>query len=139
MFELDEILARDSLVLGSFPLCLLLASRDGNYPWYILVPRRADVREVFELSVVDQRQLLHESVVLSRALREAHGGDKLNVAALGNMVPQLHIHHIVRYKEDPAWPKPVWGTVPAQILAEDVLRARAESLLKSLSTDFERA
>ncbi|MFA5630701.1 MAG: HIT domain-containing protein [Porticoccaceae bacterium] len=139
MFELDATLARDSLVLGSFPLCLLLSSRDGNYPWFILVPRRASIREVFELSALDQQQLLRESVTLSRALQQAYGGDKLNVAALGNMVPQLHVHHIVRYREDPAWPKPVWGAVPAREVAEDVLWARAEALLKCLSADFERA
>jgi len=139
MFELDETLARDSIVLGSFPLSLLLLSRDAHYPWFILVPRREGVREVVDLSDVDQQQLFAESTVLSRLLIEVYCADKLNVAALGNMVPQLHIHHIVRYRNDPAWPRPVWGALPPGFEEDAVLKNKAEKLLDQLGAGFVRA
>ena len=123
MFELHPRLAQDTLLVGDFPLCHLLLMNDANYPWFILVPRRADVREIFELANQDQQQLLKESSLLSKALNQLFQADKLNIAALGNMVPQLHIHHIVRYQTDQAWPNPVWGLFPAQPYAE---RARQE-------------
>ena len=113
-FELDSRLAADCHRLGSLPLCELLLMNDAQYPWCILVPRRAGIREIYELSAADQALLLAESVALGRALRAAFGGDKLNVAALGNVVPQLHLHHIVRRAGDPAWPAPVWGKLPPQ-------------------------
>ncbi|MGD8576244.1 MAG: HIT family protein, partial [Thiohalophilus sp.] len=81
---------------------------------FILVPDRDDISEIYELDETDQQQLMQESVILGRAMMRAFKGDKLNIAALGNVVPQLHIHHIVRYRGDPAWPAPVWGRVPAK-------------------------
>ncbi len=109
MFKLHPQLASDTIVVGEFPLCQLLLMNDLNYPWFILVPRRADVKETFELDKADQYQLCHESSHLGETMQKVFQADKMNVAALGNMVPQLHIHHIARYKTDPAWPKPVWG------------------------------
>lgn len=123
MFELHPRLAKDTLLVGDFPLCHLLLMNDANYPWFILVPRRADAREIFELENRDQQQLLKESSQLSKVLNTLFQADKLNIAALGNMVPQLHIHHIVRYQTDQAWPNPVWGQFPAQPYTE---RARQE-------------
>lgn len=114
MFELHPRLAEDTLAVGDFPLCRLLLMNDASYPWFILVPRRAEIREIFELARHDQQQLLDESSQLSRVLNRVFYADKLNIAALGNMVPQLHIHHIVRYQSDRAWPNPVWGLFPAQ-------------------------
>jgi diadenosine tetraphosphate (Ap4A) HIT family hydrolase len=111
MFELHPQLAKDCVVLGDFELSTVLLSKDSNYPWLILVPRRNGIKEIFELQPVDQVQLLSESSALSAALYAYFNADKMNVAALGNMVPQLHIHHIVRYQTDPAWPSPVWGAV----------------------------
>lgn len=87
--------------------------KDANYPWCILVPDRADVTEIHQLSAGDQLQLMRESVRLSEAMTQVFRPDKLNIAALGNVVPQLHVHHIARYRHDPAWPVPVWGRVPA--------------------------
>lgn len=113
-FELDARLAADTLPFGDFPLCRILLMNDAQYPWWILVPRRVGVREIYELNDTDQNQLLRESVLFSRALMQAYSGEKLNVAALGNVVPQLHIHHVVRFRGDPAWPAPVWGRTPAQ-------------------------
>jgi len=123
MFELHPRLAQDTLLVGDFPLCHLLLMNDANYPWFILVPRRADVREIFELENRDQQQLLKESSQLSQVLNKLFQADKLNIAALGNMVPQLHMHHIVRYQTDQAWPNPVWGLFPTQPYTE---RARQE-------------
>lgn len=114
MFDLDPRLARDTFPIGDFPLCRLLLMNDASYPWFILVPRRAGIREIYQLEQGDQRQLLKESSQLAKALHGLFQADKLNIAALGNLVPQLHIHHVVRYQNDPAWPKPVWGLFPAQ-------------------------
>lgn len=127
-FALHPQLAADCHRLGRFELCLLLLMNDARYPWFILVPQRPAVREIFELAEADQALLLGESTALSRALMQAFKGDKLNLAALGNMVPQLHLHHIVRYQGDAAWPAPVWGKHPPQPYSPASLRARLEAL-----------
>ena len=114
MTDIHPQLLHDCRILGRFRLCTLLLMQDANYPWFILVPSRADIREIHELTEPDQQQLLNESVLLARGLTDLFVPDKLNVAALGNVVPQLHIHHIVRYQNDPAWPAPVWGRLPAK-------------------------
>lgn len=85
---------------------------DAQYPWLILVPRVSEVTELFQLDKSQREQLDAESTILGKSLMGLFGGDKLNVAALGNVVSQLHIHHIVRYQTDPAWPAPVWGKLP---------------------------
>ncbi|ORU92471.1 MAG: diadenosine tetraphosphate hydrolase [Cycloclasticus sp. symbiont of Bathymodiolus heckerae] len=112
-FELHPQLVNDCHYLGDFPLCALLLSKDANYPWFILVPTQSDIKEAFELSTLDQQQLQYESLQLSQLLNNTFQADKMNIAALGNMVPQLHIHHIVRYTNDTAWPNPVWGHTEA--------------------------
>jgi diadenosine tetraphosphate (Ap4A) HIT family hydrolase len=112
-FILDSRLHRDTFPIGDLPLSLLLLMNDRTYPWLILVPRRSDVREIFQLSDADREQLLRESTLVSRVLYAFCHPDKLNIAALGNVVPQLHLHHVVRYRTDPAWPAPVWGKAPA--------------------------
>ena len=135
MFELHPQLALDTITIGDFPLCRLLLINDSNYPWFILVPRRSQIREIYELQESDQRQLLKESSHLCRVLVKIFQADKLNVAALGNMVPQLHIHHIVRYQDDQAWPKPVWGLFPAQTYTERALQEVCGNVA-ALLTDF---
>ncbi len=135
MFELHPRLTQDTLVIGDFPLSRLLLMNDANYPWFILVPRRAEIREIFELEQRDQRQLLDESSHLSQILNKIFQADKLNIAALGNMVPQLHIHHIVRYQNDQAWPNPVWGLFPAQPYTERALQETCSGLIEHL-VDF---
>jgi len=85
---------------------------DRNYPWFILVPDRDNIREIYQLEAADRKQLLDESCLLSGFLMAEFNGDKLNIAALGNQVPQLHLHHVVRYASDPAWPAPIWGKHP---------------------------
>lgn len=135
MFQLHAQLAADCEVLGSFPLCHLLLLRDANYPWFVLVPARNDIREIHHLTVDDQQQLLRESVALATAMEQAFSPDKLNVAALGNMVPQLHVHHVARYRSDPAWPAPVWGRVPAKRYEADAMVDVASRLVEALAPE----
>ncbi len=112
-FALHPQLEADSLLLGHFPLCQLRLINDANFPWFLLVPQRADITEIYQLDKSEQQQLMRESVFLSEHLAEEFKPDKLNVAALGNQVPQLHVHHVVRYRNDPAWPAPIWGKITA--------------------------
>lgn len=112
-FILHPQLAADTFVVGDFSLSRLLLMNDAQYPWCILVPRIAGAKELHRLDDADQLQVLRESVALSRAMEAAFKPHKMNLAALGNVVPQLHLHHIARYKGDPAWPAPVWGKHPA--------------------------
>lgn len=122
MFVLHPQLEKDCLVIGRFSLCQLLIMNDRNYPWFILVPQRENVSEIFQLTTADQSLLWRESGVLSEALYWHFAADKMNIAALGNVVPQLHVHHIVRYRHDPAWPAPVWGKLPAQPYSDSELQ-----------------
>jgi diadenosine tetraphosphate (Ap4A) HIT family hydrolase len=108
-FTLDPRLDADSLYLADWPLCRVLRMNDRAYPWIILVPRRVGVREIIDLSSADQALLLGEIGQASRAIRKALKPEKLNVAALGNVVAQLHVHVIGRFADDPAWPRPIWG------------------------------
>ena len=112
-FSLAQQLADDTVVIGDFPLCRLLLMNDSHYPWFILVPRIAGVEEVYQLTEEDQRQLMWEMAYVSEKLKDIFSADKMNVAALGNMVRQLHVHVVVRHEGDAAWPAPVWGKVPA--------------------------
>lgn len=136
-FALHERLEADTISLGQSGLCEVRLMNDANWPWVLLVPRVAGVREVYQLSHEHQRQLLGESSLLGEGMMELFGGDKLNVAALGNMVPQLHLHHIVRFEGDPAWPGPVWGKLPPKPYSDDELAAvvaRLEPLLRALES-----
>ena len=136
MAELHRQLAKDCKILGDFTLSRLLLMNDANYPWFILVPNRENVREIYQLSESDQALLLQESSALSDCLMRVFNGDKLNVAALGNVVPQLHVHHVVRYQDDPAWPAPVWGKVPAKPYDNDTLSAVIQKIVPVLPANF---
>ena len=135
MFNLDSQLQKDTIAIASLPLCELLLMNDANYPWLILVPRREDVRELIELSAEDQLQFMHESNAVARLLQTQFSAEKLNIAALGNVVAQLHIHHIARFKHDAVWPKPVWGAMPAVAYQEDKLAEVIELIYSSLAMD----
>ena len=139
MATIHPQLMQDCQLLGEFTLCHLLLMRDANYPWCILVPDRDDISEIHQLSETDQQQLLRESSLLSLAMESAFSPDKLNIAALGNVVPQLHLHHIARYRTDAAWPAPVWGRVPAKPYLEYELEAVVHSLTSLLTTGFTAA
>ncbi|GEB72647.1 MULTISPECIES: HIT domain-containing protein [Pseudoalteromonas] len=112
-FELAPELKRDCIELTDWPLCKVLLLNDSQYPWFVLVPRQANLKEIIDLSEDDQIVYLKESAKLSKLLMDVFSPDKLNVAALGNVVPQLHIHHIARFTTDAAWPAPIWGKHPA--------------------------
>lgn len=128
MFTLDPTLAADTHVVGRYPLCLCLLMNNARYPWLILVPQRAGLREVHELSEPDQQQLLRESSWTSARLAEGFAADKMNVANLGNVVAQLHWHVIARHHGDDDWPAPVWGRQPALPYAADALAERLRQL-----------
>ncbi|MDK8464194.1 HIT family protein [Marinobacter sp. SS13-12] len=127
-FVLHERLEADTVSLGRSRLCEIRLMNDSNWPWVLLVPRVADVREIYQLTWEQQQQLLAESSLLGEGMMELFGGDKLNVAALGNMVPQLHLHHIVRHEGDPAWPGPVWGKLPPEPYSEEALAELAKRM-----------
>ncbi|KPY58319.1 Histidine triad protein [Pseudomonas amygdali pv. sesami] len=136
VFVLDSRLQQDTLPIGDFPLCRLLLSNDSHYPWFILVPRRADITEVFQLSAADQLQLWQETSVLAKVLKELFDADKINIAALGNVVSQLHMHVIVRNRDDAAWPAPVWGKHAAVAYTDEQFSAICRQLRPVLTNDF---
>ena len=124
-FKLDPQLEKDTVLISDWHLCQVRLMNDSRYPWVILIPKVEDVAEIHELAEEQQQLLLGESMRLSRALDQLFSPHKLNIAALGNMVRQLHLHHIVRFENDPSFPKPVWGVgdaVPydAEALSETV-------------------
>jgi diadenosine tetraphosphate (Ap4A) HIT family hydrolase len=113
-WSLHPQLARDTTPVGDLTLSRLLAMNDANYPWVILVPRNAGVVEIIDLDEAGRSQLMAEIAQVSAALKSLTACDKLNVAAIGNVVPQLHVHVVARRTTDAAWPRPVWGAVPAR-------------------------
>ncbi|QUM76893.1 HIT domain-containing protein [Moritella sp. 24] len=135
-FLLHQQLAADTIVLGEFPLCQVLLAKDGNFPWLILVPKINDVTEFHQLNGDQQAQFLIESNAVSRLLKDRLSADKINIAALGNMVPQLHIHHVARFKEDVCWPKPIWGQVPAIERTEQQTAVLIEIISTTLQAGF---
>lgn len=137
-FELHPRLAADTIEVTRLPLCRVLLMNDANYPWLILVPQRPGIREIFELIDADQQQLMRESTFVSRVMHDLFRPDKMNIAALGNVVSQLHIHHIARYRHDPAWPAPVWGQCPAKAYAPDQADELAARLIERLDGHFEK-
>ncbi|MEX1031888.1 MAG: HIT family protein [Cellvibrionaceae bacterium] len=133
MFKLHPQLAKDTELLGEFPLSLVLLSRDANYPWCMLVPRREALREIHHLGDDDRIQLMVESCHLAEVMVDLFVPDKMNVAVLGNQVPQLHMHHVARVTTDPAWPGPVWGRVPAKPYDPDKLQSTVTRLQSALA------
>lgn len=132
MFELHEQLKKDTVEVGCFRLSMVLLHRDANYPWLILVPKRESVREIHHLANEDQQQLIRESSHLSEVMTSIFAPTTMNIAALGNIVPQLHVHHVARFESDPAWPGVIWGAVEAKAYEEDVLSTRLSRLHSSL-------
>jgi len=126
----------DTLLLGEFSLSLVLLNRDANYPWVILVPKRADITEIYQLQDADRQQLLHESCVLAEAMQAVFKPDKLNIATIGNIVPQLHMHHVARTTDDAAWPGPVWGAAPAMGYSNKKLLSVQASLQAQLAGEL---
>ena len=137
MFVLDSRLEQDTLLLGDFPLCRLLLMNDSQYPWFILVPRREEISELFQLDAADQLALWKEATALAETVKDTFGADKMNVATLGNVVGQLHMHVIARRRDDAAWPAPVWGRHPAKPYSDEQVAA-IRDMLKLVLTDHFR-
>ncbi len=108
-FSLDPRLAADTLPVGDLPLCAVRLMNDRRFPWLVLVPRRADTVEITDLGEADAARLVQEVRLATRVMQELARPDKVNLGALGNVVPQLHLHVVGRFRSDPAWPGPVWG------------------------------
>jgi diadenosine tetraphosphate (Ap4A) HIT family hydrolase len=111
-WSLNSQLKKDTIDIGDLPLSRVLVIKDAHYPWLLLVPRRPEASEIIDLDEVEQAQLMTEISRVGRALKDITKCDKLNIAALGNVVPQLHVHIIARRSSDVAWPRPVWGVMP---------------------------
>ena len=133
MFKLHSRLDADTLEIGNLPLSAVLLMNNKHLPWVILVPRKPGIREIYELAQKDQIQLLHESSLTGKALMSEFKGDKLNIGSLGNIVPQLHVHHIIRYEHDSIWPNPVWGNIATKTYAKIEGQQMIKRLQKRLS------
>ena len=128
-FQLHPTLAADTVEVTRLPLCRVLLMNDRRFPWLILVPERADVREIRELPAPDRAQLIEEVARASDVLTDLFQPKKLNVGALGNLVPQLHVHVVARTTTDPAWPGPVWGFGAAEPFETGELAAMRQRML----------
>ncbi len=137
MFELDPQLEADTFPVGITSLNRIVLMNDSRFPWLILVPERPDIREPFELTDEDQRTLMQESMITGKSLKALFNAHKLNIAALGNQVSQLHIHHIARFRTDAAWPRPVWGVGAAEPYEAEALRERVALLREVLSNELD--
>jgi diadenosine tetraphosphate (Ap4A) HIT family hydrolase len=130
-FELHPQLAADTVAVATWPLCEVLLLNDANYPWLVLVPARPDLRDYHDLTADDMAVAGAEITRVSEALVALFAPTKINVAALGNMVPQLHIHVIARFADDPAWPNPIWGAVPTEPYGKEALDERVVALRRA--------
>ena len=133
MFELHPQLVKDTIFVGEFELSKLLIHRDANYPWFILVPKKPDITEIYHLLDAERNQLMSESCLLAEALMQLFLPDKINIAALGNIVPQLHLHHVARYKTDLSWPNSIWGRSPQTEYRGNELQVRIKAMMLALS------
>ena len=131
-YALHPQLADDTAPVIELPLCEVRLMDDANHPWLVLVPRVADATEIIDLDPGQRAELTAEIDAACRALRSLFKPDKLNVAALGNLVPQLHVHVIARFRDDIAWPRPVWGAANARPYAPEELIARVTALRAAL-------
>ena len=119
MFTLNERLKADTVDITRLRLCHVLLMDDSSFPWLILVPEREDIRELYELDEKDRAVLIEEITLASRIIEHFYKPDKINIGALGNLVPQLHIHVIGRFESDRAWPGPVWGAGQTRPYGDD--------------------
>lgn len=133
-YALDHRLKDSSFHIADWPLCYVGLRNDSTYPWLYLVPRREGIREIFDLSAEDQAQLAYEIARAGEILQKLFTPAKINTAALGNMVPQLHVHVFARFESDPAWPKPVWAVQSDEIPYNDNELEQRLALLKDACT-----
>ncbi len=135
-FQLHPQLKQDSIFCGRFELCQLRMINDSQYPWFVLIPEINEIKEIFQLEKQQQIQLLAESSLLAVHLKSVFQADKLNIASIGNIVPQLHLHHVVRYQYDKAWPAPVWGKYPATRYQSDEIEQQLERIKNALGNNL---
>lgn len=131
-FDIHPTLARDTVEVARLPLCRVLLMKDRRFPWLILVPEREGAREIHGLAMEDRAALIEEVARVSETLERLFRPDKMNVGALGNVVPQLHVHVVARFASDPAWPGPVWGSGPPVPYSEEELEALRERLTSEM-------
>ena len=136
MFKLHDMLEKDCIRLAETELNLLLLMKDSSYPWFVLVPKRENIKEMFQLSENEQALFTKESAFLAEQLFACFEADKMNIAALGNMCPQLHIHHIVRYKSDKSWPAPIWGKFPIEAYSKEEIELLIKKVKPVLNSAF---
>ena len=132
-FQLHPQLAADTHLICRAENCQILLMDDARFPWIVLVPEVAGIRELYELSERQQQQAYQSILHVSKSLAEYSNAEKMNVAALGNQLPQLHIHIIARYQSDAAWPGPVWGVGQAESYSADQLQQTLSDLGTVLS------
>ncbi|GAA0786495.1 HIT family protein [Roseibium denhamense] len=133
-FELNPRLEGDSLPVLDLHLCEVRLMKDANYPWLLLIPKKNDLIEIIDLDEADQTELMGEIALASRVLRDVTDAEKLNVGALGNQVSQLHVHVIARFRDDAAWPGPVWGAAPTLTYPTEKQDALIDRLRDAFST-----
>jgi diadenosine tetraphosphate (Ap4A) HIT family hydrolase len=131
-FQLDERLARDTVLATVTGLCQLRVMKDGRWPWVMLVPQRNGVSETFELTPLDQAMLTFETNMVASALKQVTGAKKINVAAIGNIVSQLHVHIVARSEGDPNWPGPIWGFGSSEPRSEAYMKDFIKALTEAL-------
>jgi diadenosine tetraphosphate (Ap4A) HIT family hydrolase len=134
-FSLDPRIEADSYAIGDLPLCHVRLANNADFPWVLLIPRQTDLREIYQLSVTDQRQLMVECSHFSKAMAEAFQADKMNIGALGNMVAQLHLHVIVRWQGDICWPGPIWGQHDVTTMTTDQ-QAERQRIMAAILADW---
>jgi diadenosine tetraphosphate (Ap4A) HIT family hydrolase len=132
-FLLHPQLQKDCITLGKLDLCRVLLMNDSQFPWFILVPEVTEIREIYQLNRVQRGLLMEESCLLAEKLDAIYHADKINIAAIGNLVPQLHIHHAVRFRDDKAWPAPVWGKLPPVAYTAEDLEVTVRQITEALN------
>ncbi|RBP53274.1 HIT domain-containing protein [Arenicella xantha] len=138
MYELHPTLKADTIAIGDLNLCELRLMNNALVPWLILVPKRPNISEAYQLSEDEQIQLCQETSLISELTMQIFQGDKLNTGAIGNIVPQLHIHIVIRYQVDPVWPKPVWGNIEEHPYTHEEIKLVRQTLHTSIQQKLAR-
>ncbi|CTQ54600.1 HIT domain protein [Roseibium album] len=134
-FNLNARLEGDSHFVADLPLSAVRLMKDANYPWLLLIPRKPDLVEIIDLEEGDQLQLMREIALTSQVLRNVTDCEKLNVGALGNQVSQLHVHVIARFRDDAAWPGPIWGAAPFEGYEPERVDTLIDQFREAFSTE----